>query len=175
MNEGPPLDRLWAGWRMPYIGRDDDKRAMEIPEGLSLFEGIEQADLPDEETYVVWRGERCFALLNAYPYTSGHLMVLPKRAVAELESLESDEYDELFAAVRSAVVALKVAYSPHGVNVGINLGEGSGAGVPNHLHVHVLPRWTGDANFMTTVAEARVLPEALPDVWRRLTEAWPRS
>ncbi len=173
------LDRLWAGWRIPYItahsGADalDDDRTAGRPEGLSLFEGIEQSGLPDDESYVVWRGDTCFALLNAYPYTSGHLMVLPKRAVRNLEDLTPEEHVELFAAVRDAVVAIKAEYRPHGVNVGINLGEGAGAGVPDHLHVHVLPRWSGDTNFMTSIAEARVLPESLPDVWRRLTGAWP--
>lgn len=168
------MERLWAGWRLPYIsGNEGDSPVPAVP-GLSLFEGIERSGLADAETYVLWRGEWCFALLNAYPYSTGHLMVLPKRAVPELEDLTAEEHIELFAAVRDGVVALKAAYSPHGVNVGINLGRGAGAGVPDHLHVHCVPRWTGDTNFMTSVAEARVLPESLGDTWMRLVGSWPR-
>ena len=141
--------------------------------GLSLFESIEQCGLADDETYILWRGSTCFALLNAYPYGSGHLMVLPKRAVADLESLTDDEHLELWSAVRDAVVAVKSAYRPNGVNVGMNLGTAAGAGVPDHLHVHVLPRWAGDTNFITTLAEVRVLPEPLSDTWRKLVAAWP--
>jgi diadenosine tetraphosphate (Ap4A) HIT family hydrolase len=168
------IDRLWAGWRIPYV--ENDGSADEIPRdpSKSLFEGIEQSGLPDAQTYVLWRGERCFALLNAFPYTSGHLMVLPKRAVPELELLDADEHTELWAGVRSAVVALKAAYRPEGINVGINLGAAAGAGVPGHLHVHVLPRWMADTNFTTAIAEARVLPESLSSTWRKLTDAWPR-
>ena len=169
------IERLWAGWRIPYIEQDDAQRVASRSAGLSLFEGIEQSGLPDHETYVLWRGSRCFALLNAFPYGSGHLMVLPKRAVADLEALEPDEHTELFAGVRDAVVAVKVAYRPQGVNVGINLGTAAGAGVPDHLHVHVLPRWAGDTNFTTAVAELRVLPEPLSDTWRKVRAAWPHA
>lgn len=166
------MARLWAGWRIPYIEAGDDIRANDVKPGLTLFESIYQSGLDDDVTYIVWRGEHCFALLNAFPYTSGHVMVLPKRGVAELEALEPEEFAELFGAVRAATRALKAAFSPHGVNVGINLGEASGAGFPDHLHVHCVPRWRGDTNFMTTIAEARVLPESLPDSWRKLKAAW---
>jgi len=167
------MDRLWAGWRLPYLAQDDDARAAGIPDGMTLFEGILASGLPDEQTYVVWRGETCFALLNAYPYTSGHVMVLPQRGVGSLDGLTEVEHAELWRGVRMAVAAIEAAYQPQGVNVGANLGEGSGAGVPDHLHVHVLPRWAGDTNFMTSVAEARVLPESLRDTWERLVQAWP--
>lgn len=167
------IERLWAGWRIPYIEQDDEARTASRTPGRSLFESIEQSDLPDDETYVLWRGVTCFALLNAYPYGSGHLMVLPKRAVADLEALTAAEHDELWAGVRDAVVAVKAAYRPQGVNVGINLGQAAGAGVPGHLHVHVLPRWAGDTNFTTAIAEVRVLPEPLSDTWRKLRAAWP--
>lgn len=167
------MARLWAGWRIPYIEADDDERAADVKPGLTLFESILRSELPDEVTYILWRGEHCFAMLNAFPYSSGHLMVMPQRGVAELEGLTSDEHRELFEGVRQAVIALKAAFRPQGVNVGINLGEASGAGFPDHLHVHCLPRWRGDTNFMTSIAEARVLPESLRDTWRKLKTAWP--
>ena len=158
---------------MPYIRSADDKRAQGLPEDLTLFEGIEQSGLGDDETYICWRGDTCFALLNAYPYTSGHLMVLPKRGVARLDGLTAEESAELWAGVQAAVQAVEAAFRPHGVNVGMNLGQAAGAGVPDHLHVHVLPRWSADTNFTTTVANTRVLPEALVDTWRALRDAWP--
>ena len=167
------VEHLWAGWRLPYLESDDRGGRVAVPEGMTLFEAILAADVPDEESFIVWRGETCFAVLNAFPYTSGHLMVLPNRGAAELEDLTGPESAELWAGVQSAVAAVKAAYSPQGVNVGINLGPGAGAGVPDHLHVHVVPRWHGDTNFMTAVANTRVLPETLVDSWRRLRDAWP--
>jgi ATP adenylyltransferase len=169
------LDRLWAGWRTSYIQAATTDRSIVAPdeEGRSVFERILQSGLPDEETYVLWRGERCAALLNAYPYGSGHLMVLPLRAVGQLEDLEIAESAELWAGVNSAVRAVKAAYRPDGVNIGANLGEAAGAGIPDHLHIHVLPRWSADSNFMTSIAETRVLPEPLDETWRKLKAAWP--
>jgi ATP adenylyltransferase len=121
----------------------------------------------------LWRGQWCAAVLNAYPYTSGHLMVMPVRHVGEIEDLDDDEMTELWAGVRDAVLALKAAYRPDGINVGLNLGRSAGAGVPGHLHVHALPRWDGDTNFMTTVAGARVMPETLADSQAKVGAAWP--
>lgn len=171
------LERWWAGWRLEYIrkaftpGGDLDLEPDD--DGLSLFERILHSGEPDEATYILTRGELTFALLNAYPYNSGHLMVLPNRAVPDLGSLTDDEASELWATVHDAVAAIEAAYEPEGVNVGANLGKGAGAGVPDHLHVHCLPRWGGDTNFMTSIAETRVLPEALDVTWRRLRDAWP--
>lgn len=172
---GPGLARLWAGWRTGYIERLNDDAADVHPdaEGQSLFQRIFASDLSEDETFILWRGSRCFAVLNAYPYGSGHLMVLPQRAVADLGDLDDDEAAELWVGVRRGVAAIRAAYEPDGVNVGINLGVGAGAGVPDHLHVHCLPRWSGDTNFMTTVAETRVLPEPLAVSWAKLTEHWP--
>lgn len=173
------LDRLWAGWRLAYVAGDPAATSTPPPaptgDGAdgSLFERL--LALPDEESYVVHRGPRCSSILNAYPYTNGHLMALPNRAVARLDQLDDAEHAELWREVRDAVTALERAYGCEGVNVGLNLGSAGGAGVPDHLHVHVLPRWSGDTNFMTTVAETRVLPESLGESWRRLGTAWPRS
>lgn len=171
----PALARLWAGWRTTYIERvtGDDREVRPDDAGRSLFERILASDLPDEESHILWRGRRCFAVLNAYPYGSGHLMVLPNVAVPDLTDLDGDAAAELWEGIRMAVAAVRAAYAPDGVNVGMNLGAGAGAGVPDHLHVHVLPRWSGDTNFMTTVAETRVLPEPLAVSWRKLRDAWP--
>ena len=160
---------------MASLGGDAPLDGVEsgVSDGSTLFEAIEQSGLDDSETFIVHRGETCFVLLNAYPYTSGHMMVLPRRAVATLAGLGAAEHEELWATVRAAVAAVESAFSPGGVNVGLNLGPAAGAGVPGHLHVHVVPRWSGDTNFITTTADLRVLPEALGDSWRRLREAWP--
>ena len=136
---------------------------METPEGLSIFSAIEQSGLPDEETLIIYRGETCFALLNVYPYTTGHTMIIPLREVEALTDLTTQEYEELWQLVKKTVQSLEVAYNPDGINVGLNQGKAAGAGIPEHLHVHCLPRWSGDTNFSTTVAGARVLPESLTD------------
>lgn len=168
------MERLWAWWRATYVTSAANGEG--TPElGASLFRRILESGLPDEQTRIVWRGAHNFAILNAYPYTSGHVLVMPYREVGELEDLGDEEATELWAAVTQAVAAVKAAYQPQGVNVGLNLGEAAGAGVPSHLHVHVLPRWSADSNFMTAVAETRVLPESLDDSWRKLRAAWSSS
>ena len=163
-------DRLWAGWRSEYIEEvtspDSDARS-------SVFRRILDSNLPDEETHIVWRGQNTFAILNRFPYISGHVLVMPYREVGELEDLTPEEHTELWQAVTDAVRAIKRAYHPDGLNIGVNLGTAGGAGIPDHLHVHVMPRWSADSNFMTSVAETRVLPEALPATWAKLREAWP--
>lgn len=172
----PALARLWAGWRTSYIERINQTSTRPGPDsgGGSLFERLLASDLADEERHILWQGHTCFAVLNAYPYGSGHVLVLPQRAVVDLADLTPEESSELWAGVNDAVAAIGAAYSPDGVNVGINIGAGAGAGVPDHLHVHCLPRWSGDTNFMTSVAETRVLPEPLDLSWRKLHDAWPR-
>jgi ATP adenylyltransferase len=166
------LDHLWAGWRRAYIETMTGERpAPGRTAPGSLFEGI--LGLGDEEGFVVHRGRTCSVLLNAYPYTSGHVLVLPNRAVAVLGGLTADEHTELWELVRDSVSALERAYGCEGVNVGMNLGDAAGAGIPDHLHAHVLPRWSGDTNFMTTVAETRVMPETLSATWRKIRAAWP--
>jgi len=168
------LERIWSGWRSAYVA-DAAAGANLVGEGTvftRILAAVERGELTDETAYVVRRGERCFAILNAYPYGTGHLLVLPYREVGQLEDLDDAESAELWAMVNQAVRAVKAAYSPHGVNVGLNLGEAAGAGVPNHVHAHVLPRWDADSNFMTSVAEARVLPEPLSDTRRKLADAW---
>lgn len=138
-----------------------------------MFTQILRSGLPDEETNIVHRGERCFAILNAYPYATGHVLILPYREVADLEGLDTGETTELWATTTDAVRAVKAAYRPEGVNVGLNLGRPAGGSVSQHLHVHVVPRWTGDSNFMTAVANTRTLPEPLADTATKLRQAWP--
>jgi diadenosine tetraphosphate (Ap4A) HIT family hydrolase len=164
------LDHLWAGWRTTYV----ESAAAEPTGGTSPFAAILASGLPDTETNIVWRGRCCFAILNAYPYTNGHLLVMPYREVGELDDLDPDEHAELWTGATQAVSALTAAYRPDGVNLGMNLGRSAGAGVPTHLHIHVLPRWNGDTNFMTSVAETRVLPESLDVTLEKLKKAWPK-
>jgi ATP adenylyltransferase len=165
------LERLWAGWRSTYI---DDVATQPAPaDGPDdcLFERLAAAR--DDDALVLARNEHAFAVMNAYPYTSGHLMVAPLRHESTLEGLSRDEVAALMALVQDANVALVAAYRPDGINVGANIGRGAGAGIPGHVHMHVLPRWAGDTNFMTAVAEARVLPEPLTRSFEKLRAEWP--
>jgi len=130
--------------------------------GGSGFTQTLGSGLSDDEAHIVHRGPLTFVILNAFPYTSGHLMVLPYREVSDLHELTPDEAAELWATVMDTVRAMKAAYQPEGLNVGLNLGRPAGGSVSQHLHVHVVPRWTGDSNFMTATANPRTIPEAPP-------------
>jgi ATP adenylyltransferase len=162
------LERLWAGWRIPYV----ESAADEGDDGPCVFCRILESPEPGETTYVVWRDGLCAVVLNAFPYTSGHLMAMPVRHVGEVEDLSEEEGAAVWQAVTRCVRALKSAYRPDGLNLGANLGRPAGAGIPGHFHVHALPRWSGDTNFTTTIAETRVLPEALPITYERVRAAW---
>jgi ATP adenylyltransferase len=171
------LERLWNGWRSAYVtsgGAAGGVSADDVTSGRgSVFSRILHSGLPDVDTHIVHRGTTCFAILNAFPYSVGHVLVIPYREVPDLEVLESAEVAELWAMVTDAVVALKRAYDPEGLNVGVNLGRPAGGSISEHLHVHVVPRWTGDGNFMTATANTRTLPEALPDSAAKVRAAWP--
>ena len=172
------LDHLWAGWRSAYLEAvTGDPTALRPNDQGSLFERLLAlaATQGDEAAMVVDRGERVSALLNAYPYATGHLLVVPNRAAANLEDLDEVTHADLWSLVRRSVAAVREAYGCGGVNVGLNLGAAAGAGVPDHLHVHVVPRWEGDTNFMTAAAGTRVLPEPLDQTWARLRSVWPPS
>jgi ATP adenylyltransferase len=173
-----PLDHLWATWRSAYVGRVADSRLLPSPEeaeGRSLFERIlGAAEVEgDDAAGIVHRGPTCFVLLNLFPYTAGHLMVLPNRAVAGLDDLTPAEHDELWTTVRRSVTALRAGLGCEGVNVGLNLGYAAGGSQSEHLHVHCVPRWAGDANFVSVTAETRVLPISLAEAGERLRAAWP--
>ncbi|HXW33869.1 MAG TPA: HIT domain-containing protein [Acidimicrobiales bacterium] len=166
------LENLWAGWRHEYVTAATlAERTGE--DGGCVFCRIAASGPPSPENLVVWRGELTFAVLNAYPYSSGHLLVMPVRHVAEIDELSVEERAELWSGIEQAITAITRAYEPDGLNMGANLGRAAGAGIPSHLHVHVLPRWSGDTNFMTSVAGVRVMPESLTESWRKLTESWP--
>ncbi len=161
------LDRLWAGWRSEYI----EDVATEPPADECLFCGLQE--LSDEDGLILERTATTFTVMNAYPYTSGHVMVAPLRHEATLVGLTSDEAADVMFAGQRASAALHTAYRPDGLNLGANIGRAAGAGIPGHVHVHVLPRWGGDTNFVTAVAEARVLPESLRASYDKLRAAWP--
>ena len=163
------LERLWSGWRAAYVtGATGELEG--AGEGCLFCRLVE---LDDDEAYILERTEHTYTVLNAYPYTSGHLMVAPTRHEPDVEGLTEPEALAVFGALQRGVVAMKAALAPEGVNLGANLGRSAGAGVPGHVHLHALPRWTGDTNFMTAVAEARVLPEDLRTTWERLRAVWP--
>jgi len=167
------LDHLWATWRSEYV-RDQLAEPHDAGAGGhgSLFERILNSGVDDSVTHIVRRGPTCFVILNRFPYTSGHLMVLPNRAVPALDGLTDAEHDELWATVRDAVGSLERAFTCDAVNVGLNLGHAAGGSQSDHLHVHCVPRWDGDANFMTVAAGTRVLPVSLDEAWARVRSAW---
>ena len=158
------MDRLWAPWRLSYV------TAPPAPPTDCIFcdACARDADL------LLLRGVHCFVVLNLYPYNNGHLMVVPNRHLSTLAALTPAEQAELMQLARLSEIALSEAYRPHGVNVGINLGKAAGAGIENHLHMHLVPRWSGDTNFMTAVGETRVLPEDLAATVARLKPIFER-
>jgi diadenosine tetraphosphate (Ap4A) HIT family hydrolase len=169
------LERLWSPWRNAYVTSGGAVGEVPGDATASVFSRILASGLPDNETHIVWRGEYCFAILNAFPYTSGHVMLLPYRQVADLEALTPEETVELWSAVTTTTTAIKRAYRPDGLNVGINLGRAAGGSITEHIHVHVLPRWVGDGNFMTAIADTRTLPEALTVSATKIRAAWPNN
>ena len=154
------MEHLWAPWRNLYV-KDSQKHEGDI------FAQIAQGS-DDEGHYVLARGKSCFAVLNIYPYNTAHLMVIPYRATGALEDLSDDETLELMTMLKRMKAAVTEAFQPQGFNIGINLGAAAGAGIEQHLHIHLVPRWRGDCNFMTTTAETRVHPTDLGSVYEAL-------
>lgn len=163
VGEPDRLERIWTPHRMAYIRSSDGE------EGCP-FCRIPAA--PSADGLVVARGDHTYAVLNLHPYNPGHLMVLPYRHVAELEELTRDESDELMALTQGAIRAIRAVANPHAFNVGINLGSAAGGSLAAHLHQHVVPRWTGDANFITVTAGTKTLPQLLSDTRDLLAGAW---
>ena len=158
------MKQLWAPWRLEYIQSADEE------EGCVFCRARDGAD---EESLVVHRGKRAFVVLNKYPYASGHLMVAPNRHEGEFGDLEDEEALEIHQLAASGLAALAETMRPQGFNLGWNLGRIAGAGVVDHVHMHVVPRWAGDTNFMPVLADVKVLPEALEQSRRKLAVAWP--
>ena len=156
------MDHLWAPWRMSYVGAEQ-------PEGCIFC--VMPAAGDDEANHVVYRGDAVFIMLNRYPYNTGHLMVAPFRHVADPLDLTPQESSEILYGMRIAMELLRIAYQPEGFNIGANVGRCAGAGYAGHMHVHVVPRWSGDTNFMAVSAETRVVPEALAQTYRKLQQA----
>jgi ATP adenylyltransferase len=158
------MKQIWSPWRMKYIMRH------ERTPGCIFCNAIKGND--DPKDLVIWRGNKVFVILNRYPYTSGHLMVVPNAHQPSLSSLDDETRCEVIAVLSRSERVIRQVYHPEGFNIGANLGAAAGAGVAGHIHFHVVPRWSGDTNFMTTLADARVLPENLSDTYQRLVDAW---
>ncbi len=159
------MDRLWSPWRSEYIASSS---AEEPESGVCLFCRLRDNPDKDEENFVLRRENLGFVVLNRYPYTSGHLMIVPHEHVADLDAAAKDTTDELMDLTKRCQTALRDAYQPTGFNVGMNLGRSAGAGIVEHIHIHILPRWVGDTNFMTSLGNTRVLPEDLATTYGKL-------
>lgn len=156
------MKELWAPWRIEYFKKPKEK-------GCFMCRSLRARK--DRENLVLKRGRTCAIVINRYPYTGGHLMVAPYRHVASLEELRPAEQAELMKLTTAAMKALKKCARPHGFNIGINIGEAAGAGLKDHIHVHIVPRWSGDTNFITVMADVRVVPQGLLEVWQQLRKA----
>ncbi|NPA30878.1 MAG: HIT domain-containing protein [Chloroflexi bacterium] len=164
------MQHLWAPWRMEYI----QGQAGRPPDGECVFCWAARQPKDGPENLVLFRGRHNYVILNRFPYTGGHLMIVPYEHVADLAALPSEVRSEMMDLASEAVVILRAEYHPQGFNLGMNLGRVAGAGIAEHVHLHVVPRWAGDTNFMTTVGQVRVLPEALEQTYQRLRAAWQR-
>jgi ATP adenylyltransferase len=185
------MDHLWTPWRYAYVTAADGAPRPGVPQSLAAWPGdlgcvfcnliasIDHAVAGGMDADAAWaagglvlRGEHCFICLNAYPYTSGHVMVVPFAHLDRLAALPVEAAHEMMDLAQRTERVLQRLYTPHGFNFGLNVGQAAGAGVAQHLHLHAMPRWAGDTNFMTTVAESRVLPEGLDITWKRMREGF---
>lgn len=187
------MDHLWTPWRYAYITRSDPQARSGVPQELMDWPAAEDkhcvfcnmlaatdyaiargmpAEKAEQASHIVHRGQYCFICLNAFPYATGHVMVLPYLHTDSLAALPPETAHEMMDLAQLMEKSLRSVYRPNGINLGMNLGEAAGAGVADHIHLHILPRWIGDTNFMTTIAETRVLPETLDVTWARLRETF---
>jgi len=158
------MDYLWTPWRYAYITGSK--------EGQDCVFCGKKNELDDRKSWIVYRATHCYVCLNAFPYTSGHVMVIPYEHIDELQKLPSEAAREMMDLSQKTEIVLRRLYQPDGINLGMNLGAAAGAGVAGHIHMHVLPRWVADANFMTVVGETRILPELLETTWQRMHKAF---
>lgn len=159
------MDHLWTPWRMSYL-----KGGLKHEAGCVFCLRLKEEN--DAKSHVLYRGERCFIILNLYPYNNGHLMVVPYRHIGKLEELDEATLSEMMMLTQKAIQVLKAVYDPHGFNIGINLGTAAGAGIADHIHQHVVPRWNGDTNFLSTIGETRTIPEWIDETYVRLRKQW---
>ena len=161
------MDRMWSPWRSEYVS----EAAERVPDdGASLFTRLLEEEA-DDDNLILWRGEEVFVIMNLYPYNNGPLLIVPYREVEAYDALTPAEQQAIAATIEHCMSWLRTALSPEGFNIGMNLGAAAGAGIPEHLHVHVVPRWEGDTNFMSTTGETRVLPEDLSTTYEKLRAA----
>jgi ATP adenylyltransferase len=160
------MKRIWSPWRMKYIEGHGKET------GCIFCEALKQRD---KQALIVARGKRSYVILNRYPYTSGHLMIVPHEHVETIEKVPEETWLEMFALTNRALAALRSVYRAPAFNLGANIGEAAGAGVADHVHLHVVPRWSGDTNFLSVLGEVRVLPESLEETWKKVRKAWEGS
>lgn len=158
------MDYLWCPWRMEYIQSEKHKEVCVFCQEMSRPDG--------PENLIVYRGLRAFVILNRYPYTTGHLMIVPYDHQSSLELLHAETRAEIMELTAQSMAILRTVYRPQGFNIGVNIGAAAGAGVLDHIHLHIVPRWGGDTNFMSSLAGTRVLPETLQDTYTRIHDAW---
>jgi ATP adenylyltransferase len=189
------MERLWTPWRYEYVTKSNRTGLPGVPEALSAWPGPADADRScvfcnmiaavdyavehgmaaaeaEKAAGLLVRGRSCFLCLNAFPYSTGHILIVPYRHVDSLAALPSADAGEMMSLAQQVESVLRVVYHPSGLNFGLNLGQAGGAGIAEHIHMHVLPRWVGDTNFMTAIADTRVLPEALDTTWHKIRDAW---
>lgn len=189
------MDRLWTPWRYDYVSRAESSLRPGVPAALeawsksgaedsgcvfcnmiaavdyAIAEGM-TAEEAEKATHLLARGKHCYLCLNAFPYGTGHVLIVPYRHIDSLAALPPEEAQEMMSLAQRIESVLRSVYSPAGMNFGLNLGEAAGAGIAAHIHMHALPRWIGDTNFMTAIADTRVLPEALDTTWTRIRQEW---
>jgi len=163
------MEKLWSPWRSQYIDTFKEEPKENLPG--SLFTRILNEN-DDRKNYLLYRGKNAFIIMNLYPYNSGHLMIVPYKEAKDLTELDDETRLEMFSLLDLGMQALTEVMKPHGFNIGANLGRVAGAGIEDHLHFHIVPRWNGDSNFMTTVASTRVIPDTLENIHRDLKSTW---
>ena len=161
------MDHLWSPWRMKYI------RGKNSPKGCVFCDAIKMED--GDDNLIITRGKRAFVIMNRYPYTSGHIMVVPNSHIGKFTDMDQETCAEVMDLTRQGITTLDAVYQPEGYNMGANLGASAGAGIEGHIHFHIVPRWGGDTNFMTAVGGTRVLPEDIFETCARLKKAWPKD